>query len=50
MKIQPFTSSLWQERWDKEMDNKLHTIMPQIISITRDSQIEKIKLLLIAFE
>ena len=30
MKIQPFTSSLWRERWDKEMDNKLHTIMPQI--------------------
>ena len=23
-------SSLWQERWNKEVDNKLHTIMPQI--------------------
>ena len=30
MKIRPFISSLWQERWDKEMDNKLHAIMPQI--------------------
>ena len=30
MKIQPFISSLWQERWDKEVDNKLHAIMPQI--------------------
>ena len=30
MKIQPFVSSLWQERWDKEVGNKLHTIMPQI--------------------
>ena len=30
MKIQPFVSSLWQERWDKEVDNKLHVIMPQI--------------------
>ena len=29
MKIQPF-SSLWQERWDKEVDNKLRAIMPQI--------------------
>ena len=27
---QPFISSLWQERWDKEVDNKLHAIMPQI--------------------
>ena len=26
MKIQP----LWQERWDKEVGNKLHAIMPQI--------------------
>ena len=30
MKIQPFISSLWQERWDEEVDNKLHAIMPQI--------------------
>ena len=29
-KIQPFISSLWQERWDKEVDNKLHAIMPKI--------------------
>ena len=30
MKIQLFVSSLWQERWDKEVGNKLHAIMPQI--------------------
>ena len=30
MKIQPFISSLWQERRDKEVGNKLHAIMPQI--------------------
>ena len=30
MKIQPFISSLWQEQWDEEVDNKLHAIMPQI--------------------
>ena len=30
MKIQPFISSLWEERWDKGVDTKLHTIMPQI--------------------
>ena len=30
MKIQPFISSLCQERWDKEVGNKLHAIMPQI--------------------
>ena len=30
MKIQPFVSSLWQERWDEEVDNKSHAIMPQI--------------------
>ena len=30
MKIQPFISSLWQKRWDKEVANKLHAIMPQI--------------------
>ena len=30
MKIQPFVSSFWQERWDKEGGNKLHAIMPQI--------------------
>ena len=29
-KIQPFVSSLWQKRWDKEVGNKLHAIMPQI--------------------
>ena len=28
--IQPFVSSLWQKRWDKEVGNKLHAIMPQI--------------------
>ena len=30
MNIQPFVSSLWQERWNKEVGNKLHGIMPQI--------------------
>ena len=30
MKIQPFVSSLWQERWNKEVGNKLQAIMPQI--------------------
>ena len=30
MKIQPFILSLWQERWDKEVGNKLHAIMSQI--------------------
>ena len=30
MKIQSFVSSLWQERLDKEVGNKLHAIMPQI--------------------
>ena len=30
IKIQPFISSLWQERWDKQVDNKLHAIVPQI--------------------
>ena len=30
MKIQPFISSLWQKRWDKEVGNKLHAIMSQI--------------------
>ena len=29
-KIHPFVSSLWQKRWDKEVGNKLHAIMPQI--------------------
>ena len=28
--IQPFVSFLWQKRWDKEVGNKLHAIMPQI--------------------
>ena len=30
IKIQPFVSSLWQKRWDSEIGNKLHAIMPQI--------------------
>ena len=30
MKIQPFVSSLWQERWNTEVGNKLHGVMPQI--------------------
>ena len=30
IKIQPFVSSLWQKRWDKEVGNKLQAIMPQI--------------------
>ena len=30
MKIKTFVSSLWQERWDKEVGNKLRAIMPQI--------------------
>ena len=30
IKIQPFVSSLWRKRWDKEVGNKLHAIMPQI--------------------
>ena len=30
MKIQPFVSSLWQERWDKKDGNQLHVFMPQI--------------------
>ena len=30
IKIQPFVLSLWQNRWDKEVGNKLHAIMPQI--------------------
>ena len=30
MKIQPFVPSLWQERWEKEVGNKLHGMMPQI--------------------
>ena len=51
IKIQPFVSSLWQTRWDKEVGNKLHAIMPQLMtSITRDAQIEKMTLLSIAFE
>ena len=29
MQIQPFVSSLWQKRWNKEVGNKLHAIMPQ---------------------
>ena len=50
MQIQPFVSSLWQERWDKEVGNKLHTIMPQIDDNYYSVQIKKMKLLLIAFE
>ena len=53
MTIQPCVSSLWQERRDKEVGNKLRVIMPQIdidnISITWDEKIEKMKLLLIVF-
>ena len=30
IKIQPFVSSLWHKRWDKEVGNKLHAIIPQI--------------------
>ena len=30
MKIQLFVSSLWQERWDEEVGNKLHAIMSKI--------------------
>ena len=30
MKIQPFVSSWWQKRWNKEVGNKWHAIMPQI--------------------
>ena len=30
IKIQPFVSTLRQKRWDKEVGNKLHDIMPQI--------------------
>ena len=30
MRIQSFVSSLWQERWNKEVGNKLHAIRPQI--------------------
>ena len=51
MKIQPFISSLWQERWDEEVDNKLQPSYPKLMrSIARNAQIEKMKLLLIAFE
>ena len=28
--ILPFVSSLWQKRWDKEVGNKWHAVMPQI--------------------
>ena len=46
MKIQPFTSSLWQERWDKEVDKNCTPSCPKLMtSITRDAQIEKMKLL-----
>ena len=50
MKIEPFISSLWQERWDEEVDNKLHTIMPQIDEkYYSGCTNKKMKLLLIAF-
>ena len=29
-KIHSFVSSSWQERWDKEVNNKLHSIMPSV--------------------
>ena len=40
IKIQPFISSLFQERRDKVVGNKLHAIMPRIEMrhITRDAQ------------
>ena len=51
MKIQPLITSSWQERWDEEVDDKLHASCPKLMtSITRDAQIKKMKLLLIAFE
>ena len=30
MKVQPFVSSLWQKRWNKEVGYKLHAIMPHV--------------------
>ena len=30
IKIKSFVSSLWQKRYDKEVGNKLHAIIPQI--------------------
>ena len=51
MKIQPFVSSLWQERWDKEISNKLHAIMLQIDEkYYSGCTNKKMKLLSIAFE
>ena len=51
MKIQPFISSLWEERWDKGVDNKLHTIMPPIDQkYYSGCTNRKMKLLWIAFE
>ena len=51
MEIQPFVSSLWQERWDKEVGNNLHAIMPQIDEkYYSGCSNRKMKLLLIAFE
>ena len=49
MKIQPFVSSLWQKRWDKEVGNKLHAIMPQIDQ-KYYSETEKMRLLVTVFE
>ena len=51
IKIQPFISSLWQERWNKEVGNKLHAIMPQIDEkYYSGCTNRKMKLLSIAFE
>ena len=43
---------LWQERWNKEVGNKLHAkSCPKLVtSITRNAQTEKMKLLLIIFK
>ena len=44
MKIQPFVSSLWQERWDKEVGN---TSCPKLMrNITQDAQIEKMEVII----
>ena len=51
MKIQPFVSPLWQGRWDKEVDNKLHALMPQIDEkYYSGCTNRKMKLVLIIFE
>ena len=49
MKIQPFISFLWHERWDEAVDNQLHDIIPQIDEkYYSECKIQKMKLLLIA--